>query len=166
MGQLAPMSHANAPAPPVPIPLPIRALRRLQPLVLGLLGSPFHPLISRDVLAMTWRGRRTGTRRTLPLSYVRYGDGLVLCTRPEGSLWWKNLRGGADVELLLAGRRRRATATVLDPASTDALAGLRAFVARNPRTGTMLYRIQPGPDEDDLAREVHHSVVVRVDIAH
>jgi deazaflavin-dependent oxidoreductase (nitroreductase family) len=159
------MNTAAASPAPASIPLSIRALRRLQPLVLGLLRSPLHPLLSRDVLILTWKGRRSGLRRTLPLSYVRLGRSLVLCTRPEGSVWWKNLRGGAEVEVRLAGHRVRATATVLDPASREALEGLRAFVTRNPRTGAMLYHVRPGPHEEDLAREVVDSVVVRLDLA-
>jgi hypothetical protein len=146
------------------VPLPVRILRRLKPVIVAILGSPLHGLMSRDILLLTWTGRRTGARHTLPLSYVRLGSRLYLCTRPEGSKWWLNLRGGTDVDLVLEGRPVRATATVLDRESEEALDGLRAFVTRNPGTGEMLYHVARGPREADLLREVHASVVVRLDL--
>jgi hypothetical protein len=146
------------------VPLPVRILRRLKPVIVAILRSPLHGLMSRDILLLTWTGRRTGARHTLPLSYVRLGSCLYLCTRPEGSKWWLNLRGGCEVDLVLAGRRVKATANVLEPHSGEALDGLRVFVTRNPRTGEMLYRVARGPNEADLLREVHASVVVRLDL--
>jgi hypothetical protein len=65
---------------------------------------------------------------------------------------------------VLEGRPVRATATVLDRESEEALDGLRAFVTRNPGTGEMLYHVARGPREADLLREVHASVVVRLDL--
>jgi len=164
----SPATTASADSTPAAhhVPLPVRALRRLKPVVAALLASPVHRLLSNDVLLMTWTGRKSGRRYTLPLSYVEAGGKLVLCTRPEGSQWWRNLRGGGEVELRLRGRNVRATACILDPASPDALDGLRAFVTRNPRTGEMLYNVARdagGPRRSDLEREVHQSVVVRLE---
>jgi hypothetical protein len=146
------------------VPLPVRILRRMKPLVVGILRSPLHGLLSGDILVMTWTGRRSGARHTLPLSYVRLGSRLYLCTRPEGSRWWLNLRSGPEVGLVLKGKSARAIATVLDRDSGEALDGLRAFVTRNPGTGELLYRVRRGPNEEDLLREVHASVVVRLDV--
>jgi hypothetical protein len=65
----------------VPIPLRVRILRRLNPLIVALLRSPLHAVMSRNLLVLTYRGRRTGTPHTLPLSYVASGELLYLCTR-------------------------------------------------------------------------------------
>lgn len=155
-------------AEPHHIPLAVRALRRAKPLIVGILRSPVHALLSRDVLLMTYTGRRSARLFTLPLSYVAVGEALYLCTRGPGSSWWRNLRGGADVELVLRGRRVLARATVLNADSAEALVGLRAFVTHNPRTGVMLYKVQRGADglprTSDLAREVLASVVVRLTV--
>lgn len=156
-----------APSPAHAVPLAIRALRRLKPVVVALLRSPLHPLLSGEILVLAWTGRRTGRRFELPLSYVRHDDALYLCTRPEGSSWWRHLRPRARVELALQRRVVAADATLVDPASAEALGALRAFVARNPHTGSTLYRVRRakgGPDEGDLAREVLASVVVRLDV--
>jgi deazaflavin-dependent oxidoreductase (nitroreductase family) len=132
--------------------------------------SPLHRLLSRDLLLLTYAGRKSGRPHVVPLSYVEADGRLVLCTRPGVSRWWRNLRPEAPVELRLRGRRCAARAEVLDPASPEALAGLGAFLTRNPRTGEMLYGVRTDamrrPLDDDLAREVARSVVVRVTFEH
>lgn len=147
------------------LPLSIRVLRRLNPLIAGLLRSPLHGVLSRDLLLLTYTGRKTGRRRTLPLSYVELGTSVYLCTR--SSLWWRSLRDGAPVELRLRGRRSGAAASVVEPRSVEALDALRAFLGNNPRTGEILYDVRRGRDgrplEEDLVREVVRSVVVRLE---
>lgn len=154
--------------PAAPVPISIRILRRLRPVVVGLLGSPLHGLLSRDVLLLTYRGRRSGRPYTLPLSYVAAAGGLYLCTRPEGSRWWKNLLGGPDVQLRHRGREVAARAVVLESGCVEARRALEAFVARNPRTGELLYQVRRGaggrPNAADLDREVGGSVVVRLEV--
>lgn len=118
---------------------------------------------------MTYKGRRSGRRYELPLSFVNAAaeTGVAyLCTRPKESGWWRNLQGGADVELLMAGRTITARAEVLDSESQEALCGLRSFLTRNPGTGKLLYEVErdsDGPDEKQLAASVLESVVVRLD---
>lgn len=159
-----PIARASA---PVPVPLPIRILRRMRPMMAWLLRSPLHAALSRDVLLLTYRGRRTGRAYALPLYYVEHGGRLYLCT--HDSHWWRNLRDGAPVELHLRGRRVQASPCVLAPDSAEALDGLRAFLTRYPRTGALLYNVRNDaaqrPLEGDLAREVRHSVVVRMEVA-
>lgn len=150
------------------VPFPIRLLRRLHPVVVALLGSPLHGLLSRDVLLLHYTGKRSGKPYVLPLSYVTGPEGIFLCTRPEGSAWWRNLRGGAAVGVTLRGRRLDARATVLEASSDEALEGLRRFVVRNPGTGALLYNIPrrgAEPSAKDLEREVRLSIVVRVNLA-
>jgi hypothetical protein len=148
-----------------PLPLAIRLLRRLNPVIAGILRSRAHGLVSRDLLLLCYVGAKSGITRTLPLSYVEVGGRLYLCTR--SSRWWLSLRSGAPVVLWLRGRRVSATPTIVDLRSAEALSALRAFLTANPKTGEMLYEVRHGKDgrpvEDDLGREVSRSVVVRLD---
>jgi deazaflavin-dependent oxidoreductase (nitroreductase family) len=163
----SPAPSATAPAE-APLPLAIRALRRTNPLVLQLLASPLHGLASRDILALEVRGRKTGRLYRLPLSYVRSGDDLYCCTRPEVAGWWKNLAPERPVEIVLRGKRLRARAEVLDNTSPEAARGFRAFMVRNPKTASSLYnvgRVRRGePNAEDLARELPLSRVVRLQV--
>lgn len=146
-------------------PLAILALRRLNLLMMAVLRSPLHGLLSSGLLLLEYTGRKTGIARRLPLSYVRHDGATYLCTRT--SLWVRNIRGGANVHATIRGRRTAMRARVVDPSSREALDALRAFVTANPQTGVNLYHVARGRDgrpvEADLEREVLASYVVRLD---
>ena len=69
--------------------------------VIGLLRSPFHRLASGSILLLTYRGRRSGRRFTIPVAYAEQERTLsVFVGHPERKTWWRNLRDGAEVEQL------------------------------------------------------------------
>jgi hypothetical protein len=73
------------------------------PMMTLLLKSPLHGVISRGVMLVTVTGRESGKSISTPTNYLRAGDTLwVISWRTRR--WWKNLRGGANVRVLLAGR--------------------------------------------------------------
>ena len=148
------------------VPASIRLLRRFNGLIRATLRSPLHGLLSRHLLILEYTGAKTRQRRVLPLSYVEHDGRLYLCTRT--SAWWRNLRTEPEVTVWLRGRRVAATARVVEPASDEARDGLRAFVAKNPRTGEMLYEVKNvggRPREEDVVREAPSSVVVHLKLA-
>jgi deazaflavin-dependent oxidoreductase (nitroreductase family) len=99
--------------------------------VIVLLRSPLHRLLSRSLVLVTYRGRRSGRSFTVPVMYAEStGELIVLVGHPERKSWWRNLREGAPVELRLRGRRLHGTATV-----TDAEAAA-PYIARYPRMRT------------------------------
>ena len=78
--------------------------RTVNPLVRGLLRSPFHRVLSGRLALITVTGRRSGRTYTIPVGYRR-SDGRVeiVAGWPERKRWWRNLRGGAPVRIRLAG---------------------------------------------------------------
>jgi F420H(2)-dependent quinone reductase len=76
-------------------------LRLFNPLVKTVLRSRLHWLLSRWLVLLTWTSRKTGRRRTTPLSYVREGSVVYLSTAER---WSVDLVGGAPVRLRLGGR--------------------------------------------------------------
>ncbi len=80
------------------------------------LRSPFHPLLSRSLMLISFTGRRSGRRYTTPVRYIRIGT-TVRCFTSSQNQWWKNLRGGADVVLRIEGvdKRYHAIAIADDP---------------------------------------------------
>jgi F420H(2)-dependent quinone reductase len=58
-----------------------------------LLRSPLHGLVSGRIMLLTITGRRSGRSLTVPVSYLRYGEDVIVFTSGERSAWWKNLRG-------------------------------------------------------------------------
>ena len=66
-----------------------------------LLRSPAHGLLSDRLLLLTFTGRKTGRRFSIPMNYTEQGDSILLVPQPpERTTWWRNLRGeGAPVRV-------------------------------------------------------------------
>src|SRR5947209_6068203 len=91
-----------------------------------------HGLASGRLALITVTGRRTGARHTFPVGYSARGDRVTIPVGwPERKVWWRNLRGGAPVELLLHGQRRRGHAEVHGSEASP----LRVDVQLEPRAG-------------------------------
>jgi hypothetical protein len=83
------------------------------PFMTWLLRSRLHALLSSQVMLITVTGKTTGRRYTLPVNYVRDGDHLIVSSRADRR-WWRNLRGGAPVELRLRSDDLRGYADVIE----------------------------------------------------
>lgn len=64
------------------------------------LRSPLHGLLSNGTMLLTVHGRKTGKSYTTPVDYYEEDDFLWVLSNRDRS-WWRNLQGGADVEMLL-----------------------------------------------------------------
>ena len=86
----------------------------LNPLVLRVLQSRYHRLLDWYVAVVRFPGRRSGRTYAVPFTYYRVGDATVQCLIGRKGTWWRNLRGGADVELLSGGRWLPARAEAIE----------------------------------------------------
>jgi hypothetical protein len=79
-----------------------------------LLRLPVALPIGRDLLLLTFVGRKTGRRFSTPVGYYRERDehGGVLNVFTDAK-WWRNLRGGSPVTLHLSGRPVQAVPEVV-----------------------------------------------------
>ncbi len=77
-----------------------------------MLRLPFHVFMG-GIMQITVTGRKSGRAISTPVNYVRDGETLIVTSRVNRT-WWKNLRGGAPVKLLLNGKTYRADATVIE----------------------------------------------------
>jgi hypothetical protein len=120
--------------------------------LVALLRSPLHRLASGGLLALTVTGRRSGRRLTLPVEYAADGDRLIVAAvHASAKRWWRNLRGGAPVQVAWRGRAMAGTGLVLDgQAAADALA-----VWAGGRRGAAAH---PGPDVAVVALTDLHPV--------
>lgn len=84
------------------------------PLVRRLLDSRFAGPLSKALLLLRYRGRKSGRTVATPVGYVRDGDRVVIVTSPSYG-WWPNMVGGADVEIRLPEGWRQGRAEVLFP---------------------------------------------------
>jgi hypothetical protein len=80
----------------------------INPLVRSLMRSPLHWLASRRIALISYTGRRTSRRFTIPVGYEMAGlEVTITVGSPERKVWWRSLTGtGAPVELVIRGRRQ------------------------------------------------------------
>lgn len=94
---------------------------RLNPLLRAILRSPLHFLLSRGLLLLTFTGRKSGRRFTIPVGYQEDGDGelTVMASEAPKKQWWRNYEQRGPVEVLLRRRLRTGTARLLEPGSAE-----------------------------------------------
>ena len=83
--------------------------------VLAVLRSPAHRVLSGVAVELRYTGRRSGRQYALPVQYARDGSRLVAVPQDADSkTWWRNFRTPQPVTVRLAGRLRKGTARVVD----------------------------------------------------
>ncbi|TET98080.1 MAG: DUF385 domain-containing protein [Anaerolineales bacterium] len=138
-------------------------------IVIWLLQSPFHGLMSRNTVLIGYDGRKTGKRYNVPVNFVRVagedGDHLLI-TSERGRTWWRNLRGGSPVELRLQGTRLTATARTLEEIQ-EVEDGLMTYFVYAPGS-TRYFNVGldegGGPRRNDVARVAQERVIIEVDL--
>jgi deazaflavin-dependent oxidoreductase (nitroreductase family) len=113
-----------------------------------MLRSPLHGTVSKHILLLTFKGRKSGKTYTIPVGYMRQGNKVTLLTDHN---WWKNLRGGAPVTLRIQGKTYQGTAQALPDDKELTVSEMQAFVKNSPMSARA-YDIQVDANgEPDLA---------------
>ena len=139
------------------------------PIVRSLLRSPAGRRLGRRLALIRYTGCRTGRMHELPVQYAHDGARIwILPGSPEHKTWWRNLRGGADVELVLAGHGIHGHATVIDRTRQPELAeGLAAYLRAVPQARRALglpKHASPSPGDAEMRHIRNSAVLVRVDL--
>ena len=102
-------------------------------LLLQLLASPAHRVVDRSLLALRVTGTVTGRTFTLPVQYATDESSIVVLPgHHERKRWWRNLRGGADVAVLLDRRWAPGHGRVLSPGDAGYDAAASTYRRRWP----------------------------------
>ena len=83
------------------------------PLIAKLLRSPLHRFVSTNMVLLTYRGHRSGNTYSLPVNYVEENRTFWITSQPDRT-WWRNLRGGAQVQVNLRGQEMSGQAVTLE----------------------------------------------------
>jgi hypothetical protein len=136
------------------------------PLMMSVLRSSTHSLMSKTTAVLTLTGKKTGKEYSLPVNYQRK-ENIVLITSLRDRTWWKNLRGGAKVSLLLAGVDYEGDGEVFEsPSEVETCLG--EYLQLNPSYPRYF---GVGVDEEgnfyheDLAKAAENRVMVRVSLS-
>ena len=139
---------------------------RLNPLISGILRSPFHWLLSPGLLLITVTGRRSGRRYTIPVGYQRDGETLgVMVSEARRKSWWRNYLEPGPVELRLRGRQLRGQAEVVAPGTDEFRRGASRTLQRMPWLGRVFgidYDRRTGLTGEQVERLGEEIAMVRI----
>jgi len=133
------------------------------PLIEWLLRSPLHFFVSKNMMLISFTGRKSGKRYTTPVNYWHMpdeGGEYLATTSQKDRLWWRNLRGGAQVSLRLQGEDRVGNAEVIE----DQQGVIQNMLALFQQAPHMAKYFNVGLDENGqpLAEDVARSAQGRV----
>jgi len=126
------------------------------------LRSPLHGMLSNGMMLITVTGSRTGKKYTTPVEYFREDELLWVMTSRDRT-WWKNLRGGAEVSLLL--KRKPITAIAEPDLDAKAVeARMVEYIKHVPQAAKPLgIRIENGKaNAEDIARTAEDRLFVKI----
>jgi hypothetical protein len=132
--------------------------------ITALLRSPFHGLLSRSMLLISFAGRRSGKTYTLPVSYARDGETIVIVSQADRR-WWHNLREGAPVWVHVQGKNLTGYAESFETPSvvaSELLALLRQIPAFRKHVGIGLTADGQPERPEELARLAQGRIIVRI----
>ena len=105
-------------------------------IMVWLLRSPLHGLLSGNMMVINYTGRKSGKTYRLPVGYLHLDDTLLTVSFKHRT-WWRNLRGGAPVTVRLKGKDVPARAEVVED-DQGVVDGLKAFIGKNQQAARML----------------------------
>jgi deazaflavin-dependent oxidoreductase (nitroreductase family) len=147
--------------------MPESAFMRLgNQMTAALLRSPLHGILSADTMLITVTGRKSGNQITLPVGFVRDGDTLAV-TSMRARQWWRNVRGGARVRMLLRGKAVGGMATVAEDerAVADGIAALLRTAPSTAKWYGITLDAAGNPDYATLDRLAKSRVIVYITLS-
>ncbi|HMV29362.1 MAG TPA: nitroreductase/quinone reductase family protein [Anaerolineales bacterium] len=127
-----------------------------------ILRSPFHGMLSNGMMMISITGRKTGKKITTPVGYYMEGEYLWVITSRERK-WWRNLQGGATVDLVLRRKPVQGFAELeLDEKAVEARMSeyLRHIPQAASRMGVRM--VDGKPNQEDVARTAKDRLFVRI----
>ncbi len=132
-----------------------------------LLRSPLHGFVSKNMMLITFTGRKSGKVYTTPVNYIRNGD-VLTTTSYKNRSWWRNLRGGAEVTLRIQGQDSKALAQVTE--ANEEVAAILLDVLRAAPQIARFYDVglnadgQPNPE--NVREKAQKAVVITSRLQH
>jgi hypothetical protein len=133
------------------------------PIMIWLLRSPFHKMVSGSTLLLTITGRKSGRVIEVPVNYIRDGKTLWVVSDRQ-RVWWRNLTGGAALSVTLARKTKSARGEVILH-DKEVMHALTEYFKRSPILAKYLkVKIdrEGNPDLAGLGAAAHTRVVIKI----
>ncbi len=118
---------------------------------------------SKTLMMLQFKGKKTGQTYNFPVGYMQQGQ-TVFCYSPFS--WWRNLRGGAPVTVVVKGQTLTGFADVCTD-TEEIAAGLDVYLRHNPGDARF-FRVKLDenrhPDPGDIAKAAQDNVQIRIDL--
>ena len=105
--------------------------RLINPLVVFILRSPLHFIASKNLIFITFQGRKSKKTFNIPVSYHREGNDLIALTLKQ-NLWWKNLKMLNRTQITLLGKREDVGITIVDQDTQFIKEKMRELIIEKP----------------------------------
>jgi deazaflavin-dependent oxidoreductase (nitroreductase family) len=136
------------------------------PIMKWLIASPLHFFVSKNTMLITYTGRKSGKTYSTPINYLRDGNHLYATSRRE-RVWWRSLRDGSPVRLLVQHKEIRAVPRLYEQ-QAEVEAQLYAYFKLAPKLARY-YQVglesSGMPKAEDIARAAASVVVVEFNVA-
>jgi deazaflavin-dependent oxidoreductase (nitroreductase family) len=119
-------------------------------------------MVSGQIMIITFSGRKTGQSYPTPVSYCQENE-TVYCFTHAG--WWKNLVGGAKVQVLIRGQEHTGTAIPIRDDREKKIVGLGKLLSAVPsdaRFYDVVIDQQGSLDQNDLGRAADNATMIEV----
>lgn len=136
----------------------------INPMMMAVLKSPFHNILSKGIMIITFNGRLTGRKYSTPVSYYQADDEVICFTHAN---WWKNLKGSAPVQLLVRGKELGGSAEPIPDDTEIKLDGLNKLLQAVPgdaRFYDVRFDEHGQLDQDDLRHAAENSVMIHIQL--
>jgi hypothetical protein len=138
--------------------------RFINPIVRLILKSPFHFLISHQILLFRVIGRRSKKIFEIPASYAHINDSLVCVTLRE-NLWWKNFKDIETQEIYFKGKKINKNISINFTDNAFVRDKLKELIEHNPIdaffAGVKLDKNKvPNSADLDKAAELHTVIIL------
>ncbi len=134
------------------------------PIMLWILRSPLHSMLSGSTMIITYTGRKSGKTFSTPVNYVRDGN-LLWTISFRHRTWWKNLRD-SPVTLRIQGKDLTGMArAITDP--QEVTTNLMAYLQKAPQIARYIgvgLDANGQPKLEDVAEAAKTRVMVRVQL--
>ena len=143
---------------------PMKPPKVANDLIIFLLHSPLHRLISNQLLLLTYTGRKSGKQVSVPLGYVRQGNTILLLT---DHAWYKNVQTNPQVSLRIQGKTYTGSAEVIADDKAIVEQEMIFFVKQRPG-GARAYGVKmlPSgePDLETVKQAVRRFTAIRISL--
>jgi deazaflavin-dependent oxidoreductase (nitroreductase family) len=85
------------------------------PFVGFILSSPLHSMLSGRLILITYTGKKSGTKHTLPVQYAEsHNELIVVAGYHQHKKWWRNLMQESTINVCYRGKWFEASAKAFD----------------------------------------------------